>query len=198
MTPPPLRLPRRRAALLAVLALAGAGCAADRIPVRTSFPPLRYDYLTPLRLNVSAVEVREEAPPVPSLSPFQPVQALRTMAEDRLAAGGSTGRAVFTIQQAAIVPERRGLSGTLAVRLDVLTPDGAQAAYTEARVSRRRTDGSGDPRGASYELLRQMMDDMNVEFEFQVRRSLRDWLQATAPNAPAPQPVEQQDLPPPS
>jgi hypothetical protein len=32
-----------------------------------------------------------------------------------------------------------------------------------------------------------------VEFEFQVRRSLRDWLQE-ATTAPPPPPVEQQDL----
>ena len=39
-----------------------------------------------------------------------------------------------------------------------------------------------------------MMDDMNVEFEFQARRALRNWLQSAEP-APAPAPVQQQELP---
>ena len=39
-----------------------------------------------------------------------------------------------------------------------------------------------------------MMVVMNVELEFQVRRSLRDWLQDPTA-APPPAPVEQQELP---
>jgi hypothetical protein len=42
-----------------------------------------------------------------------------------------------------------------------------------------------------------MMEDMNVEFEYQVRRSLRDWLQEPT-TAPPPPPVERQPLGPPS
>ena len=40
-------------------------------------------------------------------------------------------------------------------------------------------------------MTRAMMDDMNVEFEYQVRRSLKDWL-ATTTAVPAP--VESQPL----
>ena len=50
---------------------------------------------------------------------------------------------------------------------------------------------------ALYDMTRAMMDDMNVEFEFQARRALRDWLQS-AEAAPAPAPVQQQDLPSPA
>ena len=38
------------------------------------------------------------------------------------------------------------------------------------------------------------MDERNVEFEYQVRRTLRDALNQTAPNAPEPGPVEAQSL----
>jgi hypothetical protein len=48
-------------------------------------------------------------------------------------------------------------------------------------------------RSALYDMTKQMLDDMNVELEFQIRRSLRDNLQSTT-TAPAPPPVEQQDL----
>jgi hypothetical protein len=50
-------------------------------------------------------------------------------------------------------------------------------------------------RALLYDLVSATMKDMNVEFEYQVRHSLPDWLQSTAPAAPAPPPVEQQNLP---
>lgn len=194
------RATRRALVLLLGAACTLAGCGDDSPRLRTSFPPLRYDYLTPIRLNVASLEVRDEAAGPPDIGaslPVPPAQALRSLAEDRISAAGASGKAVFLIDQAAIVPEGRGLLGSLAVRLEV-QGDGASAGFAEARVTRRVSGTGGDPRGAAYDLLRQMMDDMNVEFEFQVRRSLRDVLQSTAPNAPPPAPVEQQELSPPS
>ena len=79
---------------------------------------------------------------------------------------------------------------------DILLADGSRAAFAEARVQRRRSTSSGDVRGSLYDLVHDMMDDMNVELEFQVRRSLKDWLQV-ADTAPPPPPVQQEDLSPP-
>ena len=45
---------------------------------------------------------------------------------------------------------------------------------------------------AWYDLTKQMLDDMNVELEFQIRRSLKDYLQTTG-TAPTPAPVQKQD-----
>ena len=53
---------------------------------------------------------------------------------------------------------------------------------------------AADLPAALYDMTRAMMDDMNVELEFQIRRSLRDWLQDPTA-APPPAPVEQQELP---
>ncbi len=47
-------------------------------------------------------------------------------------------------------------------------------------------------------MVKQMMSDMNIEFEYQLHRSLRDYLQTTEPAAPAPGPVEKLELAPPS
>ena len=58
----------------------------------------------------------------------------------------------------------------------------------------RISTGIDDPAGAAYDMLKDMMDAMNVEFEYQVRRSLRDWIQETATDAPAPPPVQQENL----
>ncbi len=188
--PDSTRLSRRLALLLPLI---GAACGEDA-PLR-AMPPLRFDYLTPLRLNVAAVDVGDAPPPSPieAQSPEPAGMALRQMALDRLAAGGSAGRAVFVIDAAQISQSSGGLNGVLAVHLDILTTDGARVGFAEARVSRSAT-GRGGLRAALYDLTRQMMDDMNVEFEFELRRSLRDWLQ-DATMEPAPAPVEQQELP---
>jgi len=186
---------RRRAALLLPLLLA-AGCTGDDPPLRLAAGPLRYDHLAPLRLNVGAVDVPDAPPPGPldGLNPSPPGQALRRMALDRIGAGGSTGRAVFAIDDASIVQSSGGLAGVMVVHLDILGPDGGRAAFAEARVTRQASPprGAGLP-AALQDMTRAMMDDMNVELEFQVRRVLRDWLQS-AETAPAPAPVHQQDL----
>ena len=65
-----------------------AACADDRPPPRTSFPALRYGFLTPLRLNVASVEIRDEAPqaPAPLLPP-----AVQASAVPAAAGGGPAG-----------------------------------------------------------------------------------------------------------
>jgi hypothetical protein len=181
----------RRLALMGVLGL--AGCAGDDAP--RSFQPLRFDYLTPLQLNVGSIEVAELPPPGPldSESPTPAGPALRQMAEDRLSAAGTAGRAVVTIDQARITRRNGGLDGAFAMHLDIKDANGRSAGYAEALVSRRKGDIGRDLRGGLYEITKQMLDDMNIELEFQIRRSLKDYLQATS-TAPAPAAVQQQDL----
>ncbi len=180
----------RRMALL--LPLAAAACGGNEPP--REMPPLRYDYLTSLPLNVATVDIGDAPPPGPleAQSPAPLGATLRQMASDRLLAGGTAGRAVFVIDEAHIDRVPQGLQGVAAVHLDVVTTEGVRSGFAAARVTRTATV-PGDLRTALYDLTRQMLDDMNVEFEFQVRRSLRDWLQDTA-TAPPPPPVEQQEL----
>src|SRR5512140_1727977 len=176
-------LPRRPLLLASFLApLALAGCSwrhADRLP--REIAPLRFDHLTPLKLNVAVVDIEVQFAPGPgdvgAQAPTPPVAALRQMAQDRLGAFGSSGRAVFTIRQASLVRVRGGLEGALGVRLDIQGNDGAPLGFAEARVARRNT-GDDDDRAALHEMVRLMMDAMNVEFEFQVRRALRNFLVA--------------------
>ena len=180
----------RRTLLLAPLALAAC---ADSEPDRP-YTVVRYTYLTPLPLNVGTVEVAPLPPgsPLDATNPLPPGPALQRLAEDRLSPAGSGGRARVTIDEARVVRSGRNLEGTLALRLEILATDGTRAALAEARVVRRLTPGP-NLRNALYDITRQMLDDMNVELEFQLRRTLRDYLQQTGP-APAPAAVEKQDL----
>ncbi len=189
----------RRAVLL--LPLIVAACADDEAPVRSYALP-SYSYLSPIRLNVANVEVDDRSPPVTggsieALAPIRPVDCLKQMANDRLVASGSNGRAVFVIDRASLTRSGAVIDGQMAVHLDVYAAaDGERAGYAEARVARRRTGGNSDSdlRSVLNEFTTQMMADMNVEFEFQVKKSLRDWLQLTAGTAPAPAPIQTQDL----
>jgi hypothetical protein len=210
MTAPPIS--RRAAARLALaLPLALAACVGRDEPPRT-FAPLTYDYLTKLKLNVAHIDIDDSWTPhitgdqdgnqVAGISPVRPLDTLRKMAEERLIPGGSSGRAVFVIDDASIVATPTDYQGSFAVHLDISTSDGARSGFAQAHVTRTRArngdEDSAEERATLYEMVRQMMSDMNVEFEYQVRRSLRDYLQTTSPSAPEPAPVEGQDLSPPT
>ena len=188
---------RRFVLLLPLLVL---GCSDEG--GSQSFPPPSYSFLTPIRLNVASIEIDDRSLPatagsVETIDPIRPSDALKQMGIDRLAADGSAGRAVFVIDQARLSRNNGGIDGTMAVHLDVFSgPGGQRVGYAEARVVRRRTStdvGESLP-SILYDFTTEMMNDMNVEFEYQVRRSLRDWVQTTVDTAPPPPPVNAQPL----
>ena len=189
-----------------VLPLALAGCGDDAPVTQQTFAPLDYGYLSKLRLNVGTIDVQDHSTPLggsdlSALAPTPPAQALSQMARERLFAAGTSGTAVFVIDQASIVRGPSGaLDGELAVHLDTMSDGGRRTGHAEARVARQHVPGSDgeDQRAALYALTRQMMDDMNVELEFQVRRSLKDWLvtAGAVPTAVEAQPLPGSPLPP--
>ena len=188
------------------LPMALAGCGDDAPVTQQNFAPLEYGYLSKLRLNAGTIDVQDHSTPVGEAdlsagAPTTPAQALSLMAHERLFAAGTSGTAVFVIDQASIVRAPGGaLDGQLAVHLDMLTEGGRRSGYAEARVARQHLPGSDgeDQRSALYALTKQMMDDMNVELEFQVRRSLKDWLvtAGAVPTAVQAQPLPGSPLPP--
>ena len=204
----PSRASRASCAWLLALTVLLAGCGGDEPLPPRHFAALNYAYLTKIRLNVGEIDIEDHSVPggsgpggaqdVSAQSPAPPAAALTQMAHDRLFAAGTSGKAVFVIDQANILRAPDGtLSGLLAIHLDLLTAGGARAGYAEARVAKQYVPGSGpeDLPGTLYDLTSQMMADMNVELEFQIRKSLRDWL-VTA--ASVPQPVQAQPLQAPS
>jgi hypothetical protein len=178
--------PTRRLILLLPLLLASCGGdddEGDNGPVsHREFPPLRYGYLPPIPLNVRRVDIDEGFTPpegdneISGDSPVSPAATLFAMARDRLKPVGSEGKAVFHILAASITRHDRGIDGMLDVRLDIQNADGHDSGYAEARVTATRSGSIPDQRAAAYDMLKSMMNDMNVEFEYQIRKRLRTWV----------------------
>ncbi|HWX50340.1 MAG TPA: hypothetical protein VNZ61_20005 [Roseomonas sp.] len=200
----------RRGALLLLPLLAAACAGGDAQPALQ--PPPGYAHLTPLRLNVLDIEVLEPPaapafrvdPPAP-LSPL--TQALR-MGRERLVAVGTSGHARFMVDAASLTREvaepggmfsqrTERLAVYIRVRVEILGDDGRRVGFSEAEVRRNATvidEGPASRARAADQIVRQAMDDLNVEFEFQLRRNLRDWIMSGPPTAPLPGPVQQENL----
>ena len=179
------------------------GC--DDQPPPPVYPPLSFDFLPKLRLSVATIDIDDafsklgtaEREHVEEFAPMRPVDALRLMARQRLIPAGSNGHAVFVIEDASLLRVPGGFEGTMHVRLDVSTSDGAKSGFAEARVSRTYTTpdtSDAGTRAGLYQLVKLMMGDMNVELEYQVKHQLRDYLQTGDGTAPPPPPVQTQDL----
>ena len=189
----------RRHAMLAPLLGAWLliSCSDEEPAPRTNFPALDYSYLPVLRLSVASIAIDNRATIIANdfspQSPMLPTDALALMAMERLQASGDTGRAEFVIDQASIVRTDTGLFGTFVVHINILSADNQRVAYAMAKVTRVYTGDIGDLRGTLYDMTKQMMDDMNVELEYQIRRTLADWLQIAAPTSSV-TPVQSQSL----
>jgi hypothetical protein len=192
---------RRRAALAALLA--AAACARPEDPPPAPSGPPSYAHLTPLRLSVGRIEVLPASdaaatrtmPPAPLL----PADVVRIMAEERLAAAGGPAVARFRIQIATLTraPSSGGgvftaaterLSCTLRCRLEIRGEDGSPAGFAEAEVRRAAVRPAGTPAErarAAEEIVRAAGADLNVEFEYQLRRNLRAVLAPAAAPVPA-------------
>ena len=213
-------MPTRRLFLTAPLMLPVilSACAGGEEPA--ALPPLvtGYRHLTPLRLNVLEIEVGDPAPgavQITGSAPIRPEQEMRRMAEERLVPVGTEGQARFLVTTARFTRERLaaqgGLTGMfsgepgesltcqLVCRLEILSPEGRRVAFVEAEARRNRTlpDGASPAarNRAAEDVVREAMDQLNVEFEFHIRRTLRGWLSEGNTPAGATAPVEREDLP---
>lgn len=196
----------RRAALAGLLATAACGGREQPLPVSVpAAGPPSYAYLTPLRLAVGRIEVipatdaaaTRTMPPAP-LSPSMVVTA---MAQDRLSAAGGPGSARFRTQIATLTRESAGSGGVFTTaterltcvmrcRIEIVSEEGSPAGFAEAEVRRTATRPAGsqaERAQAAEEIVRLAGSDLNVEFEYQLRRNLRSMLRAApSPDAPAP------------
>lgn len=173
----------RRLVLSLPLAFAACGPSEPEF-----YEPLSWEYLPPIPLNVATIEVEQRffpsgiSPDVTAQAPIKPVEALRTMISDRLRSFGTKERAVVVIQDASLIRRDSTISANLSILLTIYREGGDRAGFVEARVTRREQGGSGSLRHSLYQVVKSMMDQMNVELEFQIRRNLKDYIvEPTAP-----------------
>lgn len=180
-TPAVRRRCRPLAALVLLLPMVACGGPDRPVVDSASFPPLHYEFLTPLDLNVATIDVEDQSGhpdgDLAAQSPASPVQAMQQMGHDRLVASGGSGTATFAVTQASITRnDDGGLTERLTAHLDVSGGSNGHTGTAEAHVSRSVSTPDGAGPAVLYDLTRQAMQDMNVEFEYQVRHSLADWL----------------------
>lgn len=179
--------------LLAVLGLSACG---DSPAPMVSYKPLDYSYLPPIMLKVSSINVQNNYVPdsgaanLLGLDPEPPANAVMDMANHRLVANGAPGTATFTVETASIETVGNNLTGILTVRLDVVSADGRSKGYTEASVNYSQTspdqNNQGDMKAALYGITKHLMDQMNVQLQYQMQQHLADWISYSTNAAAAP------------
>ncbi|MCA3396312.1 MAG: hypothetical protein INF85_11790, partial [Roseomonas sp.] len=176
--------------------------------------PPSYGHLTPLRLKVGRLALQEPASGTAMLveqpAPLQPADVMLRMAQDRLSAAGGPGSARFLIQTARLTRERAAAGGmfspasetfrcVMRCQLEIVSDDNITLAAAAAEARRELTGPIHDDaeRAEMAERVVKLAgQDLNVEFEFQLRSHLRSWLQLVAgPGETLPQPVEREALP---
>jgi hypothetical protein len=203
----------KRRAFLALPLL--AACANEQAvgPYIPPGPP-SYAHLMPLRLKVGTLEIQEAGSGtaflVDQAAPLQPADVMLRMARDRLSAAGGPGKARFLIQTASLTREGSASGGVFSpasetfrcvmrCQVEIISSEDAILASATAEASRAVTGTVRDAaeRAALAERAAKLAgQDMNVEFEFQLRRHLRAWLQlVAAPGESLPQPFEREALP---
>ena len=192
-----------------------AACATEEAvgPYVPPGPP-SYAHLMPLQLKVGTLEIQEAGSGTAFLvdqsAPLQPADVMMRMAQDRLSAAGGPGKARFLIQTASLTREGGASGGVFSpasetfrcvmrCQVEIISTEDSILARASAEAARAVTGPVRDAaeRAALAERAVKLAgQDLNVEFEYQLRRHLRAWLQLVAPPGETlPQPVEREALP---
>jgi len=191
----PLSLARFSLAAMFGLMLLSA-CSSP--PAAQKFPDIRFDNEPVLKLDASAVDLREtfaspgKAPNVDYLFPETPLHALEAWAHDRLAASGNASQAVFTILDASVVevdlPRKTGFFATtfttqeserydmkLVARLDLVDAKGLivrKVSVTAIRSQSIPDDSSPAQRDQVwYDMLKVTTADFDKQMETEIRQN---------------------------
>lgn len=203
----------KRRALLVLPCLAACANEQPAGPFVPPGPP-SYGHLTPLRLKVGTLETQEAGSGTAFLveqpAPLLPADVMLRMAQDRLSAAGGPGSARFLIQTARLTRESAGAGGVFSpasetfrcvmrCQVEIVSAENVSLASAAAEVRRELTGPTRDNAERAQlaeRIVKLAGQDLNVEFEFQLRTHLRPWLQlVAAPGETLPQPVEREALP---
>lgn len=128
--PTPIRSIAPKFSRMMAFLLVTAGIAACATPPAPQYPELRFTHLPAITLGVANIKVVDARPTtsapnhVEARMPRPPAEALRNWAQDRLRATGTSGTAVFTIEEAEVV------------ETDLKTMSGVKGAFTNEQAER--------------------------------------------------------------
>jgi len=177
-----------------------AGCEAT-LPTMQQ-PELTFSNLTPLRLNVKSITVRQtyqptyKSPYVDHLFKAPPAEIMTNWAKARFQAIGGPDRAVITIKNASVKETRlkqdKSFTGfftkqqskrydmTAEVVVMIVGDGGVPKASATAKAMRTQTlreDASLNKRDQIWFAMEErLMDDLNREVEINAKRYLGPWL----------------------
>ena len=164
-----------------------AACSSSPPPPPQNFPALDYSYLPPIVLKVANLSIVNNYVPSPDAAtligqdPQAPATALLAMLNHRMAASGAPGSGTITVQDASLNEENGTISGAMTVDINLTSPDGRSTGFAEASVSASQTAPAADaPPGtiqaALYGLTKRLMEDMNVQLQYQIQHNLGAWI----------------------
>lgn len=170
----------------------------------TQYAPLTYDYLTPIFLNVGQISIQDHSNAnqyprdISNLSPTPPAMALNNMVNNRLKARGTSGKAIFTISRASLQENNDdAVYGQIDIRLDIYNNNNRKVGSIQVSTNHTyQTDhnkGDLDSRANLYDITQKMMQDVNVELEYQIRNHLEPWI-VDATGTPISDSIKTQDL----
>lgn len=171
---------------------------------KTQYAPLTYDYLTPIFFNVSQITVQNQTAltsypqDISNLSPTPPALALNNMANNRLKARGASGNALFIIKRASLQKrDNHTLYGQIDITLEIYNQNHKKVATIQVSTNHTyeidRHKGDIDSRANLYDVTQKMMQDTNIELEYQIRKHLEPWL-VDATGTPISDAIKTQDL----
>ncbi len=190
-----LTLSRSRRILGAGILAFVAGCSTP--PPRPVFPDIRFTTEAPIRLDVAAIDVRDDYQPplrppnVDHLFPVPPARAAENWARDRLRATGNVGRAVFILRNASVIetelPRTPGITGvlttapaqrydiTLQATIQIVDAQGLPLRTASVTTTRSQSVLEGitpnERDRAWYDMTKAVMADFNGQMVTEIRNN---------------------------
>lgn len=192
---------RRLFTLVAAGLLAALTACETTLPPR-AFPDLRYNHLSPIRLDAVRVDVVQlykstgAKPYVEHEFPTKPAFVAAQWATDRLQASGVNNVVRVSIVNGAVVevPLKRttGVTGvfttdqserydgTLEIKIEIIGPQGRQLASVSSQARRSRTVPENitlaNREKVWFRMTESMMNDLNLSLERQIRQHFGEWV----------------------
>ncbi len=168
------------------------------------YAPLTYDYLTPIFFNIEQIKIQDQSASnqyprdISNLSPTPPALALNNMINNRFKPRGNSGIAVFTINRASLQESSdNAVYGQIDLTLSIYNKNNKKVGSIQVSTNHTyQTDhhkGNLDSRANLYDITQKMMQEVNVELEYQIRNHLEPWI-VDATGTPISDSIKSQDL----